>query len=71
LAFHNAHNIVSISITAGQISLGRSLRRTVDLFHSPRDLVEENEHRVSLDEDGEGVDLSEEYVLIPLSYLLR
>lgn len=69
--FHTAHEIVSVSITAGQISLGRSLRRTVDLFHSARDLVEENERHVSLEEDGEDTDVSEEYVIIPLSYLLR
>jgi len=69
--FHTAHEIVSVSITAGQISLGRSLHRTVDLFHSARDLVEENERHVSLEEDGEDTDVSEEYVIIPLSYLLR
>ena len=69
--FHTAHEIVSISITTGQISLGQSLHCTVDLFHSARDLVEENERHVSLEEDGEDTDVSEEYVIIPLSYLLR
>jgi hypothetical protein len=71
MAFHDAHKIISISILAGQVSLGRGLRRTVDLFHSARDLVEENERHVSLEEDAEGVDFSEEYVIIPLSNLLR
>jgi len=34
--------------------MGRGLRRTVDLFHSARDLVEENERRVDLEEDDGG-----------------
>ena len=66
---YHAHDIVSDSITAGQISLGRSLRRTVDLFHSARDLVEEHERHVSLEEDGEDINPSEEYVIISLSFL--
>jgi hypothetical protein len=33
--------------------------------------VEENERRLGLEEDGEGVDLNEEYIIIPLSYLFR
>jgi hypothetical protein len=32
----------------------------VDLFHSARDLVEENERRLTLEEDGEDIDPSEE-----------
>ena len=51
---------LSHSITAGQISLGQSLCCTLDLFHSVRDLVEENEHRLTLKEDGEDIDPSEE-----------
>jgi hypothetical protein len=51
---------MSASVTAGQISMGRALRRTVDLFRSARDLVEENERRVGLEEDEEEVHLSEE-----------
>ena len=52
--------IISTSISAGQISLGRRLRRTVDLFHSARDLVEQNECRIGLEEDGEDINLSDE-----------
>jgi hypothetical protein len=48
------------SISAGQISLGHGLRRIVDLFHSARDLVEENNHHISLEEDREDVSLSDE-----------
>jgi len=51
---------MSTSVTARQISMGRSLRRTVDLFHSARDLVEEKERRVDLEEDDGEVDLNEE-----------
>jgi hypothetical protein len=50
---------MSTRVTAKQISMGRGLRRTVDLFHSARDLVEENERHVDLEGDGE-VDLNEE-----------
>jgi hypothetical protein len=38
----------------------------VDLFHSARDLVEENERRVDLEEDDGEVDLNEEYVFISI-----
>jgi hypothetical protein len=48
------------SITDGQISLGRSLRRTVDLFYSVRDLVEEGERRSGLEDLDGTVDSSEE-----------
>jgi hypothetical protein len=50
---------MSTSITAGQISMGRGHRHTVDLFHSARDLVEENERRADLEEDGQEVHLNE------------
>ena len=33
---------------ASQVSLGRGLRRTVAMFHSARDLVEENDRRLEL-----------------------
>jgi hypothetical protein len=58
--FHDTYLIIFASVTARQIALGRSLRRTIDLFHSARDLVEENERRIRLEEDGEDVELSEE-----------
>ena len=57
---YNTHRMISISISAGQISLGRRLRRTVDLFHSARDLVEQNERRIGREEDGEDINLSDE-----------
>lgn len=56
----SAHRVGFSSITDGQVSLGRSLRRTVDLFYSVRDLVEEGERRSSLEEDGVDIDSSEE-----------
>jgi hypothetical protein len=56
----SAHRVGFSSITDGQISLGRSLRRTVDLFYSVRDLVEEGERRSGLEEDGIDIDSSEE-----------
>ena len=40
--------VILISITAGQVSLGRGLRCTVDLFSSARDLVEENDRCLEL-----------------------
>lgn len=39
--------------------MGRGHRHTVDLFHSARDLVEENERRADLEEDGQEVHLNE------------
>lgn len=36
------------STNAAQVSLGRSLRRTVDMFNTPRDLVAENDRRMEL-----------------------
>jgi hypothetical protein len=56
----SAHRVSLSSIVDGHIALGRSLRRTVDLFHSVRDLVEEGERRSRLEEDGLDVDSSEE-----------
>ena len=60
LFLDRAHRVGFSSITHGQVSLGRSLRRTVDLFYSVRDLVEEGERRSRLEEDGLDVDSSEE-----------
>jgi hypothetical protein len=57
---------MSTSVTARQIFMGRGLRCTVDIFHSARDLVEENERRVDLEEDDGEVDLNEEYVFISI-----
>ena len=48
------------SVMDGQISLGWSLRRTVDLFYSVRDLVEEGERRSGLEDSDGTVDSSEE-----------
>lgn len=55
-----AYRVGFSSITQGQVSLGRSLRRTVDVFYSVRDLVEEGERRSRLEEDGLDIDSSEE-----------
>jgi hypothetical protein len=55
-----AYRVGFFSITHGQVSMGRSLRRSVDLFYSIRDLVEEGERRSRLEEDGLDVDSSEE-----------
>jgi hypothetical protein len=44
----NSDAIILTSVTAGQVSLGRGLRRTVDMFSSARDLVEENDRRLEL-----------------------
>jgi hypothetical protein len=42
-------------IGAAQVSVGRGLRRTVDLFYSARELVEENDRRLeAADSDGNG-----------------
>jgi hypothetical protein len=56
----SAHRVGFSSITDGQISLGRSLRRTVDLFYSVRDLVEEGERRSGLEDSDGAVDSSKE-----------
>jgi hypothetical protein len=50
---------MSASITARQISMGLALHCTMDLFCSARDLVEENECHIGLEEDEE-VHLSKE-----------
>jgi len=52
------------SATARHLSLGRGLRRTVAMFNSVRDLVEENDHRLELiAEDSDYNKSSAEYVL--------
>jgi hypothetical protein len=33
--------------------MGRGLRRMIDMFHSPRDLIAERDHRADLEEAGE------------------
>jgi len=38
----------STSITASQVSLGRRIRRTVDMFYTSRDLVEEHDRRLDI-----------------------
>lgn len=50
------------SVTAGQIALGRRLRRTVDMFYSPRDLVEENDRRLEQLAKDEESEFTSEYV---------
>jgi hypothetical protein len=54
------------SVTAGQISMGRRLRRTVDMFSSARDLVEENDRRLEMMDRDESCEFSPEYALLPL-----
>jgi hypothetical protein len=39
---------MSTGVTRSQVSLGRGLRRLVDMFYSARDLVEENDRRLEL-----------------------
>ena len=56
----SAHRVGFSSITDGQILLGQSLCRTVDLFYSVRDLVEEGERCSGLEEDGIDIISSEE-----------
>jgi hypothetical protein len=51
------------SITAGQVSLGRGLRRTVAMFHSARDLIEENDRRLELMAEDDSHEFTAEYVL--------
>jgi hypothetical protein len=52
LASDVLHHVTDInaftSVTRGQVSLGRGLRRLVDMFYSARDLVEENDRRLEL-----------------------
>jgi hypothetical protein len=55
-----AYRVGFFSTMHGQISLGQSLRRTVDLFYSVRGLVEEDEQRSRLEEDGLDIDSNEE-----------
>lgn len=40
--------------------MGRSLRRTVDMFYSARDLVEENDRRLESLEDHDDLPATEE-----------
>lgn len=50
------------SIISSQISLGRGLRRTIDMFHSPRDLFAEKERRIELadTDEVEGEEITDE-----------
>lgn len=52
LASDVLHRVTDInaftSVTRSQVSLGRGLRRLVDMFYSARDLVEENDRRLEL-----------------------
>jgi hypothetical protein len=50
-------NLISLtcrdaSVTANQKSLGRRLRRAVDMFTSARDLVDENDRHIEALADG-------------------
>ena len=56
----SAHRVSLSSIADGQISLGRSLRCTVDLFYSVRDFVEEGEWCSGLEDLDGTVDSSKE-----------
>jgi hypothetical protein len=59
-------SMYSNSVTAGQISMGRRLRRTVDMFSSARDLVEENDRRLEMMGRSQFCEFSSEYALLPL-----
>ena len=50
------------SVTAGQISLGHGLRRIVDMFHSARDIVEENDHHLEMLAANRDGNFTSEYV---------
>ena len=64
------HSKILASITASQISLGRGLRRSVAMFFSARDLVEENDRRLIAIAADEEVKSTLELVLYFLSALL-
>lgn len=42
--------------------MGRGIRRAVDMFNDPRDLVEEAERRLDLGDEFEEATCSDEYV---------
>lgn len=42
------------------MSLGRAVRRLVDMFHTPRELVDENDRRIDLLETGDDEIIGEE-----------
>ena len=60
LFLDRAYRVGFSSITHGRVSLGQSLCRTVDLFYSVRDLVEDGEQCSHLEDDGLDIDSSEE-----------
>jgi hypothetical protein len=51
---------VEISVTASQVSLGRGIRRCIDMFHSARELVDQNDRRTELIETGDEDELNAE-----------
>ena len=51
---------ICFSASAHQVYLGRGLRRTVDMFHSARELVDENDRRTDLIASGEDSELNAE-----------
>jgi hypothetical protein len=59
--FHCSSRIhICFSASAHQVYLGRGLRRTVDMFHSARELVDENDRRTDLIASGEDSELNAE-----------
>jgi hypothetical protein len=46
--------------------MGHRLRRTIDMFSSTRNLVEENDHRLEMMDRDESCEFSPEYALLPL-----
>ena len=55
-----AYKVGFFNTMHGQISLGQSLHHTVDLFYFVRGLVEKDEQRSCLEEDGLDIDSNEE-----------
>lgn len=49
-------------LTASQMSMGRGLRRMIDMFHSPRDLIAERNRRADLEDPGEMEEYTDECV---------
>lgn len=50
------------SAAANQVSLGRGLRRLIDMFHTANELVDENDRRLDILAAGDDDELTEEYV---------
>jgi hypothetical protein len=44
------------------MSMGRGLRRMIDMFHSPRDLIAERNRRADLEDPGEMEEYTDECV---------